>query len=89
MDKRKSLEEMNVYLRSVRPEVEFLDFDRMVRLVLMWFDTHRVKEVAVFKEGEGNEYEAFVGYLTMSLGETPTFPEGFVAKLFDFARATR
>jgi hypothetical protein len=89
MDTRKPIERMNSYLRSLRPR-EFLEYDRLVRLMLRWFDTHRIKEPKVFFEKEGNEYAAFVGYLTSELGYTPVFPSpDFVSSLFTFSRETR
>jgi hypothetical protein len=88
MDRRKSFEEMAKYLRSIRPR-EYLQFDRLVSLTLTWFDTHKVREPAVFFENEGKEYAAYIAYLTAALGETPQISPEFSKSMMGFARATR
>lgn len=88
MDVRKPIQRMNSYLRNNRPR-DYQTFDRMVRLTLKWFDTHRIKDQQVFFEKEGKEYEAFMAYLTAELGVAPTFPPDFLTSMFTFARETR
>lgn len=84
-----SYEEMASYLRNIRPPNDYLLFDRTVRLVLLWFDTHKIREPKVFFEMEGKEYQAFVTFLTTQLGEAPTLlTKDFVKSMFQFARAT-
>ena len=85
-----SFEDMASYLRSIRPPNDYVTFDRTIRLVLLWFDTHRIREPRVFFELEGKEYEAFANYLAFELGERPTLlTKDFVASMFKFAAGTR
>lgn len=87
---RSNFEEMASYLRNIRPPNDYVQFDRIVRLVLFWFDTHRIKEPQVFLEQEGKEYQAFVGYLKDTLGEVPTLlTKDFVSSMLKFSRSTR
>jgi hypothetical protein len=82
--------EFHSYLRNIRPPNDYLLFDRTVRLVLLWFDTHKIREPRVFFELEGKEYQAFVNYLTEILGEAPTLlTKDFVSSMSKFARDTR
>ncbi len=85
-----SFQEMASYLRNLRPPNDYLLFDRTVRLVLLWFDTHKIREPRVFFELEGKEYQAFVTYLSTTLGESPTLlTKDFVSSMFKFSRDTR
>jgi hypothetical protein len=89
MDTRKPVERMNSYLRNLRPR-DYQEFDRLVRLTLKWFDTHRIKDQQVFLDSEGKEYNAFIAYLTAELGVVPTFPSSdFLASMLTFSRETR
>ena len=82
--------EFHSYLRNLRPPNDYMLFDRTVRLVLLWFDTHKIREPRVFFELEGKEYQAFVNYLTSELGEAPTLlTKDFVSSMFKFSRETR
>lgn len=89
MERSKSFDEMATYLRSIRPPNDYVEFDRLVRLVLFWYDTHRIKEPQVFLEQEGKEYQAFVAYLTLELGYPPTLTKDFVSSMLKFSRSTR
>lgn len=89
MERSKSFEEMASYLRNIRPPNDYVQFDRLVRLVLFWYDTHRIKEPQVFLEQEGKEYQAFVAYLTSELGYPPTLTKDFVSSMLNFSRSTR
>ena len=85
-----SYEEMASYLRNIRPPNDYVTFDRTVRLVLFWFDTHKIREPQVFLELEGKEYQAFVTFVTSELGETPKLlTKDFVASMLKFSRSTR
>ena len=88
MESRKPIERMNSYLRTIRPR-EFIEFDRLVRLLLLWFDTHRVREPTVFLAQEGNEYDALVRSLTESLGYIPDLQPDFLESMMRFAKETR
>ena len=89
MERSKSFDEMATYLRSIRPPNDYVEFDRLVRLVLFWYDTHRIKEPQVFLEQEGKEYQVFVAYLTLELGYLPTLTKDFVSSMLKFSRSTR
>jgi hypothetical protein len=83
-------DEMASYLRNIRPPNDYMSFDRMVRAILFWFDTHRIKEPQVFFEQEGKEWQAFLAYLTSELGELPPLlTKDFVKSMSGFASATR
>ena len=88
MNSRKSFEEMASYLRSIRPR-NYLAFDRMVRCVLFWLDTHRIKELDVFLAQEGKEYQAFTLYLESALGSPPLITPDFLKSMVSFAASTR
>jgi hypothetical protein len=88
MDSRKPIERMNAYLRGIRPR-EYIEFDRLVRLLLVWFDTHRVKDVDVFLAQEGKEYDALVRSLTDQLGYEPTIDPDLLQSLMRFAKETQ
>jgi hypothetical protein len=86
---RKPIQLMNSYLRSIRPR-DHLGFDRLVRLMLAWFDAHpRLKDQALFLQQEGKEYQAFYAHLEQELGEEPRIPPDMLATLLSFARQTR
>jgi hypothetical protein len=87
MERRKSFEEMASYLRGLRPR-DFIAFDRMVSLVLAWFDSHKIRELPVFLEQEGREYALFTDYLTEKLGEVD-MSKDFVLNMYNFSRTTR
>lgn len=89
MERRKSFEEMAVYLRSIRPSHNFLEFDRKVRTVLFWLDTHKIREPTVFLAQEGKEYQAFFDYVSSTLGEPPILTPDFVASMVRFSGLTR
>jgi hypothetical protein len=89
MERRKSFEEMAVYLRSLRPSHNFVEFDRMVRTVLFWLDTHKIRELSVFLAQEGKEYQAFFDYVSSTLGEPPNLTPDFIKSMVGFASSTR
>ena len=89
MNRSKSFQEMASYLRNIRPPNDYVNFDRLVRLVLFWYDTHRIKEPQVFLEMEGKEYQAFVDYLTIELAAPPVLTKDFVESMLKFSRSTR
>ena len=52
------------YVRDHRPMADDpLLFDREIRLLLNWLDTHRVRERAVFEAQEGKEYIAMLQFV--------------------------
>jgi hypothetical protein len=58
------MEELVKYVRDHRPmEDDPLLFDREIRLMLNWLDTHRVRERAVFEAQEGKEYIAMLQFV--------------------------
>ena len=81
-------ENMASYLRTIRP-YHYLKFDRLVRLILKWFDTFKIKEKEVFLEQEGKEYESFKLYLETELGEKVVIDKEFVKNMYKFAGSTR
>lgn len=71
------------YIRANRPDDRTkLDYDRLIRLSLNWLDTHKIKEKAVFREQEGKEYRAFLGFLEERLGNEPHIPKDLFALLY-------
>ncbi len=83
-------EEMASYLRNIRPPNDYMTFDRMVRAILYWFDTRRIKEPQVFFEHEGKEWEAFLAYLNEELnGDVPLLTKDFVQSMWKFSAGTR
>ena len=90
MDKPNNFDTMASYLRNIRPSNDYMSFDRMVRAILFWFDTHRIKEPQVFFEHEGKEWMAFLAYLTSDLGELPPLlTKDFVKSMYKFSTGTR
>lgn len=87
MERRKSFEEMAVYLRSIRsPGIEYLEFDRTVRLAMAWFDARpKLKTLG------DKELEQLRQYLVAELGHEPLPPFTFdtLSTLLSFARRTR
>ena len=81
-------ENMASYLRTIRP-YHYLKFDRLVRLILKWFDTYKIKEKEVFFELEGKEYESFKHYLETELDEKITIDKEFIKNMYNFAGSTR
>ena len=82
------LQELETYTRKNRP-VTYADklvYDRMVRLLLNWLDTHKIKELKVFLAQEGKEYAALIDFLetTMEVVDVKIDPE-----LFNLAYAAR
>jgi hypothetical protein len=88
MERRKSFEEMAAYIRSIRPSQNFLEFDRMIRTVLFWLDTHKIRELKVFLAQEGKEYSAFTDYVSSTLGEPPNLTPDFIKSMVRFAGLT-
>lgn len=81
-------ENMASYLRTIRP-YHYLKFDRLVRLILKWFDAYKIKEKEVFFELEGKEFESFKQYLESELGEKVVLDKEFVKNMYKFAGSTR
>ena len=65
------MEKLGSYIRAHRPSDSKLEYDRMIRLVLNWLDTHKIKERAVFIEQEGKEYNSMLFFLEERLGFRP------------------
>jgi len=89
MERRKSFEEMAAYLRSVRPVApleDYMEFDRIVRLLLAWFDAHpRIKPA-----DQERLPERLYEYLEGVLGHPPEryVTPDFILTLQKYARAT-
>jgi len=65
------MDELVKYVRDRRPtEEDPLLFDREIRLLLNWLDTHRVRERAVFEAQEGKEYAAMLQFVEERTGTT-------------------
>lgn len=65
------MEELVKYVRDHRPmEDDPLLFDREIRLILNWLDTHRVRERAVFEAQEGKEYASMLQFVEERTGTT-------------------
>lgn len=72
------MEKLASYIRTHRPPDAKLEYDRMIRLMLNWLDTHKIKETTVFREQEGKEYIAMIVFLEERLGKRPEItPELF------------
>ena len=57
------------YVRDHRPMADDpLLFDREIRLLLNWLDTHRVRERAVFEAQEGKEYASMLQFVEERTG---------------------
>jgi len=59
------------YIRAHRPnEDDPMLFDREIRLLLNWLDTHRIREREVFEAQEGKEYAAMLQFVEERTGIT-------------------
>ena len=57
------------YVRDRRPkEDDPMLFDREIRLLLNWLDTHRIREREVFEAQEGKEYAAMLQFVEERVG---------------------
>ena len=75
------------YVRDHRPmEDDPLLFDREIRLLLNWLDTHKIREREVFEAQEGKEYAAMLQFVEERTGNTD-FKVG--AELFQTLLAVR
>jgi hypothetical protein len=58
------MDDLIKYVRDRRPtEEDTLLFDREIRLLLNWLDTHRIREREVFEAQEGKEYAAMLQFV--------------------------
>lgn len=58
------MDDLIKYVRDRRPmEDDPLLFDREIRLLLNWLDTHRIREREVFEAQEGKEYAAMIQFV--------------------------
>jgi hypothetical protein len=63
------MDDLVKYVRDHRPmEDDPLLFDREIRLLLNWMDTHRVRERAVFEAQEGKEYASMLQFVEERTG---------------------
>ena len=70
--KRFIMDDLAKYVRNHRQsEDDPLLFDRKIRLLLNWLDTHKIRERAVFEAQEGKEYAAMVEFVEGRTGVTP------------------
>ena len=81
------MDELAKYVRERRPtEDDPLLFDREIRLLLNWLDTHKIRERQVFEAQEGKEYAAMLQFVEERTGTTD-FKVG--AELFQMLLAVR
>ena len=65
------MEDLVKYVRDRRPkEDDPMLFDREIRLLLNWLDTHRIREREVFEAQEGKEYAAMLQFVEERTGIT-------------------
>ena len=58
------MDDLAKYVRDRRPtEDDPLLFDREIRLLLNWLDTHKIREREVFEAQEGKEYAAMLQFV--------------------------
>ena len=63
------MDDLTKYVRDHRPtEDDPLLFDRQIRLLLNWLDTHRIREREVFEAQEGKEYRAMLEFVEQRTG---------------------
>lgn len=81
------MDDLAKYVRDHRPmEDDPLLFDREIRLLLNWLDTHKIREREVFEAQEGKEYAAMLQFVEERTGTTD-FKIG--AELFQTLLAAR
>jgi hypothetical protein len=59
------------FVRQNRPATDPLEYDRQIRLLLNWLDTHKIRERAVFEAQEGREYAAMLQFVEDRTARTP------------------
>ena len=58
------MDDLVKYVRDHRPSSDDpMLFDREIRLLLNWLDTHRIREREVFEAQEGKEYAAMLQFV--------------------------
>ena len=63
------MDDLAKYVRDRRPtEDDPLLFDREIRLLLNWLDTHKIREREVFEAQEGKEYAAMLQFVEERTG---------------------
>ena len=81
------MDDLAKYVRDRRPtEDDPLLFDREIRLLLNWLDTHKIREREVFEAQEGKEYAAMLQFVEERTG-AQDFKVG--AELFQTLLAVR
>ena len=81
------MDDLAKYVRDRRPtEDDPMLFDREIRLLLNWLDTHKIREREVFEAQEGKEYAAMLQFVEERTGTTD-FKVG--AELFQMLLAVR
>ena len=76
------MENLASYIRNHRPDDAKLEYDRMIRLILNWLDTHKIKETSVFVEQEGKEYNAMLDFLEERLDFRPLIEKDLFILIF-------
>jgi len=65
------MDDLAKYVRDRRPtEDDPMLFDREIRLLLNWLDTHKIREREVFEAQEGKEYAAMLQFVEERTGTT-------------------
>ena len=63
------MDDLAKYVRDHRPmEDDPMLFDREIRLLLNWLDTHKIREREVFEAQEGKEYAAMLQFVEERTG---------------------
>lgn len=74
------------YVRQNRPAIDPLEYDRHIRLLLNWLDTHKIRERAVFEAREGKEYAAMLQFVEERTARVPEITDELFQRLLSARR---
>ena len=80
------MDKLAKYVRENRPAIDPLEYDRHIRLLLNWLDTHKIREKAVFEAMEGKEYAAMLQFVEERTAKAPEITEPLFQLLLDARR---
>lgn len=80
------MDKLAKYVRENRPAIDPLEYDRHIRLLLNWLDTHKIKEKSVFEAMEGKEYGAMLQFVEERTAKAPEITEPLFQLLLDARR---
>ena len=80
------MEKLAKYVRENRPALDPLEYDRHIRLLLNWLDTHKIRERAVFEAMEGKEYGAMLQFVEERTAKAPEITEPLFQLLLEARR---